>query len=188
MGRTHCACVARHLLRHVLRKSKHSSESDRSEIILVSDLQGRARNASDGDSRMSNCSGSSWRSGAQAPYRSRLDWSAGALDHVLSPHTGSFHLYITGECFALPFSTKLSHFATALPLLLSPSFLSQNVPHRKMAITISSFHPAMISNVPPVASKFAYRSRSRGRWRRMTCARSGQYLHRSYLLNKGGKY
>jgi len=44
---------------------------------------------------------------------------------VLSPHTGSFHLYITGECFALPFSTKSSHFATALPLLLSPSFLSQ---------------------------------------------------------------
>jgi len=67
--------------------------------------------------------------GAQAPYRSRLGWSAGALDHVLSPHTGSFHLYITGECFALPFSTKSSHFATALPLLLSPSFLSQNVPH-----------------------------------------------------------
>jgi len=77
---------------------------------------------------LSNCSGSSWRSGAQAPYRSRLGWSAGALDHVLSPHTGSFHLYITGECFALPFSTKSSHFATALPLLLSPSFLSQNVP------------------------------------------------------------
>jgi len=25
----------------------------------------------------------------------------------------------------LPFSTKLSHFATALPLLLSPSFLSK---------------------------------------------------------------
>jgi len=82
----------------------------------------------DTDSVMSNCSGSSWRSGAQAPYRSRLGWSAGALDHVLSPHTGSFHLYITGECFALPFSTKSSHFATALPLLLSPSFLSQNVP------------------------------------------------------------
>ena len=53
--------------------------------------------------QLSNCSGSSWRSGAQAPYRSRLGWSAGALDHVLSPHTGSFHLYITGECFALPF-------------------------------------------------------------------------------------
>jgi len=80
------------------------------------------------DEGVSNCSGSSWRSGAQAPYRSRLGWSAGALDHVLSPHTGSFHLYITGECFALPFSTKSSHFATALPLLLSPSFLSQNVP------------------------------------------------------------
>ena len=43
------------------------------------------------------------RSGAQAPCRTRLGWSAGALDHVLSPHTGSFHLYITGECFALPF-------------------------------------------------------------------------------------
>jgi len=65
---------------------------------------------------LSNCSGSSWRSGAQAPYRSRLGWSAGALDHVLSPHTGSFHLYITRECFALPFSTKSSHFATALLL------------------------------------------------------------------------
>jgi len=73
---------------------------------------------------LSNCSGSSWRLGAQAPYRSRLAWSAGALDHVLSPHTGSFHLYITGECFALPFSTKSSHFTTALPLLLSPLFLS----------------------------------------------------------------
>jgi len=54
---------------------------------------------------------------------------------VLSPHTGSFHLYITGECFALPFSTKSSHFATALPLLLSPSFLSQNVPHIQLAQT-----------------------------------------------------
>jgi len=84
---------------------------------------------------LSNCSGSSWRSGAQAPYRSRLGWSAGALDHVLSPHTGSFHLYITGECFALLFSTKSSHFATALPLLLSPSFLSQNVPHIQLAQT-----------------------------------------------------
>jgi len=83
---------------------------------------------------MSNCSGSSWRSGAQAPYRSRLGWSAGALDHVLSPHTGSFHLYITGECFALPFSTKSSHFATALPLLLSPSFLSQNVPQVSLEV------------------------------------------------------
>jgi len=80
--------------------------------------------------KLSNCSGSSWRSGAQAPYRSRLGWSAGALDHVLSPHTGGFHLYITGECFAPPFSTKSSHFATALPLLLSPSFLSQNVPQK----------------------------------------------------------
>ena len=79
--------------------------------------------------QLSNCGGSSWRSGAQAPYRSRLGWSAGALDHVLSPHTGSFHLYITRECEALPFSTKSSHFATSLPLLLSPSFLSQNVPH-----------------------------------------------------------
>jgi len=81
----------------------------------------------EGSLMLSNCSGSSWRSGAQAPYRSRLGWSAGALYHVLSPHIGSFHLYITGECFALPFSTKSSHFATALPLLLSPSFLSQNV-------------------------------------------------------------
>jgi len=44
-------------------------------------------------SRMSNCSGSSWRSGAQAPYRSRLGWSAGAFGHVLSSHTGSFLLY-----------------------------------------------------------------------------------------------
>jgi len=65
---------------------------------------------------MSNCSGSSWRS--------RLGWSAGALDHVLSPHTGNFYLYITGECEALPFSTKSSHFTTTLPLLLNPSFLS----------------------------------------------------------------
>ena len=73
---------------------------------------------------MSNCSGSSWCLGVQAPYRSRLAWSAGALDYVLSPHIGSFHLYINGECFALPFFTKLSHFVTALPLLLSPSFLS----------------------------------------------------------------
>ena len=38
------------------------------------------------EGKLSNCSGSSWRSGAQAPYRSRLGWSAGALDHVLSPH------------------------------------------------------------------------------------------------------
>jgi len=84
--------------------------------------------AGGGNTSLSNCSGSSWRSGAQAPYRSRLGWSAGALDHVLSPHIGSFHLYITGECEALPFSTKSSHFATALPLLQSPSFPSQNVP------------------------------------------------------------
>jgi len=71
--------------------------------------------------------------------RSRLGWSAGALDHVLSPHTGSFHLYITGECFALPFSTKSSHFATALPLLLSPSFLSQNVPHQPHRVPLRRF-------------------------------------------------
>ena len=44
--------------------------------------------------KLSNCSGSSWRSGAQAPYRSRLGWNAGAFRHVLSSHTGSSLLYL----------------------------------------------------------------------------------------------
>jgi len=52
---------------------------------------------------VSNCSGSSWRSGAQAPYRSRLGWSAGALRHVLSSHTGSFLLYLVWELRSHPF-------------------------------------------------------------------------------------
>ena len=70
--------------------------------------------------------------GAQARRRLTAPGLAGAQGPwiMCSPHTGSFHLYITGECEALPFSTKSSHFATALPLLLNPSLLSQNVPQK----------------------------------------------------------
>ena len=52
---------------------------------------------------LSNCSGSSWRSGAQAPYRSRLGWSAGAFCQVLSSHTGSSLLYLVWELRSHPF-------------------------------------------------------------------------------------
>jgi len=52
---------------------------------------------------LSNCSGSSWRSGAQAPYRSRLGWNAGAFRHVLSSHTGSSLLYLVWELRSHPF-------------------------------------------------------------------------------------
>ena len=52
---------------------------------------------------LSNCSGSSWRSGAQAPYRSRLGWSAGAFGHVLSSHAESFLLYLVWELRSPPF-------------------------------------------------------------------------------------
>ena len=69
---------------------------------------------------------------------------------MLPPHTGSFHLYITGECEALPFSTKSSHFATALPLLLSPSFLSQNVPHPTLKKGTGRVFPTEFA--PPSAS------------------------------------
>jgi len=36
------------------------------------------------------------------PAAPLLGWSAGALDHVLSPHVGSFHLYITGGVLRTP--------------------------------------------------------------------------------------
>jgi len=72
---------------------------------------------------MSNCSGSSWRSGAQAPYRSRLGWSAGAFRHVLSSHTGSFLLYLVGELRSPPFYLikSLCNCTSAAPMSSVPS-------------------------------------------------------------------
>jgi len=72
---------------------------------------------------LSNCSGSSWRSGAQAPYRSRLGWSAGALRHVLSSHTGSFLLYLVWELRSHPFYLikSLCNCTSAAPMSSVPS-------------------------------------------------------------------
>jgi len=54
-------------------------------------------------SELSNCSSSSWRSGAQALYRSRLGWSVGAFRHMLSLHIGSSLLYLVWELRSHPF-------------------------------------------------------------------------------------
>jgi len=72
---------------------------------------------------MSNCSGSSWRSGAQAPYRSRLGWSAGAFRHVLSSHTGSFLLYLVWELRSHHFYLikSLCNCTSAVPMSSVPS-------------------------------------------------------------------
>ena len=72
---------------------------------------------------VSNCSGSSWRSGAQAPYRSRLGWSAGAFRHVLSSHTGSSLLYLVWELRSHPFYLikSLCNCTSAAPMSSVPS-------------------------------------------------------------------
>jgi len=72
---------------------------------------------------LSNCSGSSWRSGAQAPYRSRLGWSAGAFRQVLSSHTGSSLLYLVWELRSHPFYLikSLCNCTSAAPMSSVPS-------------------------------------------------------------------
>jgi len=72
---------------------------------------------------LSNCSGSSWRSGAQAPYRSRLGWNAGAFRHVLSSHTGSSLLYLVWELRSHPFYLikSLCNCTSAAPMSSVPS-------------------------------------------------------------------
>ena len=72
---------------------------------------------------VTNCSGSSWRSGAQAPYRSRLGWSAGAFRHVLSSHTGSSLLYLVWELRSHPFYLikSLCNCTCAAPMSSVPS-------------------------------------------------------------------
>ena len=72
---------------------------------------------------LSNCSSSSWRSGAQAPYRSRLGWSAGTFRHVLSSHTGSSLLYLVWELRSHPFYLikSLCNCTSAAPMSSAPS-------------------------------------------------------------------
>ena len=80
--------------------------SEPKELLTLTRKNLALLNTLNGDSKrkkLSNCSGSSWRSGAQAPYRSRLAWSAGAFGHVLSSHTGSFLLYLIWELRSHPF-------------------------------------------------------------------------------------
>jgi len=82
-----------------------------------------ARSAPQPSDKVSNCSGSSWRSGAQAPYRSRLGWSAGAFRHVLSSHTGSSLLYLVWELRSHPFYLikSLCNCTSAAPMSSVPS-------------------------------------------------------------------
>jgi len=90
------------LLRH-LEKAVRLSEA----LVLLQDTlitrQPAQQKGEQAIQLLSNCSGSSWRSGAQAPYRSRLGWSVRAFGHVLSSHTGSFLLYLVWELRSPPF-------------------------------------------------------------------------------------
>jgi len=92
---------------------------------------------------LSNCSGSSWRSGAQVPYRSRLGWSAGAFRHMLSSHTGSFLLYLVWELRSPPFYLikSLCNCTSAAPMSSVPSVKRSTATKPKMGLKYISRSP-----------------------------------------------